>query len=98
MTEKNRFPTTGWGGAETFLAVCWRCCCAGSRPRMHWDEMCGQQVAQGHCKLFCNCEIGPSVKGPEKLGVGVGGGLESSLERCGGPWGRGGGVFVTLLS
>ena len=50
--------------------------------------MRGQQVAQGHCKLFFNCEIGPSVKGPEKLGVGVGGGLESSLERCGGPWGE----------
>ena len=60
--------------------------------------MRGQQVAQGLCKLLCKSEIGPSVKGPEKLGVGVGGGLESSLERCGGPWGRGGGVFVTLLS
>ena len=55
--------------------------------------MRGQQVAQGHCKLFCNCEIGPSVKGPEKLGVGVGGGLESSLERC---RGFGGEVAVFL--
>ena len=73
MTEKLRFPTTGWGGAETFLAVCWRCCCAGSRPRMHGDEMCGQQVAQGHCKLFCNCEIGPSGKRARKIEGGDGG-------------------------
>ena len=72
MTEKNRFPTTGWSGAETFLAACWHCCCAASRPRIHWDEMRGQQVAQGLCKLLCKSEIGPSVKGPEKLGVGMG--------------------------
>ena len=34
--------------------------------------MRGQQVAQGRCKLLCKCEIGPSVKGSEKSGVGVG--------------------------
>ena len=53
---------------------------------MCWDEICGQQVSQGCCKLLCKHEIGPSGKRARKIGDG--GGMESSLERCRGPCGE----------